>query len=171
MPAHQYLGVDLQLVWRIVERDLPPLKEAVDTLLDDTENRLQGQTHPPSSTNLPTRYPLPATRYPLPATRYPPMRLSPAQANAIKDTVARLGGPGSRVWLFGSRVDDSLRGGDIDLLVETEAVIPNRIKTLCRIEGALVMALGDRKLDVLLKDGRTPEVPVFGVARRRGVLL
>jgi hypothetical protein len=33
------------------------------------------------------------------------------------------------------------------------------------------MALGDRKLDVLLKDARTPDVPVFEVARRQGILL
>lgn len=30
--AHQYLGVDLQLTWRIVERDLPALLEAARKL-------------------------------------------------------------------------------------------------------------------------------------------
>ena len=99
------------------------------------------------------------------------MRLQPEQAKTIKDTVERLVGPSSRVWLFGSRVNEALRGGDIDLLVETDEIVPNRVKTLCKIEGALVMALGDRKLDVLLKDARTPDVPVFKVARRQGILL
>ena len=99
------------------------------------------------------------------------MRLPPNQVQTIKDTVARLVGPASRVWLFGSRVDDNLRGGDIDLLVETDEVVSNRVKTLCKIEGALVMALGDRKMDILLKDARTPDAPVFRVARRQGVLL
>lgn len=99
------------------------------------------------------------------------MRLQPEQVKTIKDTVKRLVGPSSRVWLFGSRANDGLRGGDIDLLVETDEIVSNRIKTLCKIEGALVMALGDRKLDVLLKDARTPDVPVFEVARRQGILL
>ena len=99
------------------------------------------------------------------------MRLQPEQVKTIKDTVKRLVGPSSRVWLFGSRVDDALRGGDIDLLVETDEYVTNRVKTLCKIEGALVMALGDRKLDILLKDARTPDVPVFEVARRQGILL
>ena len=99
------------------------------------------------------------------------MRLQPEQVKTIKDTVERLVGPASRVWLFGSRVNEALRGGDIDLLVETDEIVPNRVKTLCKIEGALVMALGDRKLDVLLKDARTPDVPVFEVARRQGILL
>jgi hypothetical protein len=44
-------------------------------------------------------------------------------------------------------------------------IIPNRIQSLCRLEGALVMAMGDCKLDILLKDARTPDVPVFAVAR------
>jgi predicted nucleotidyltransferase len=99
------------------------------------------------------------------------MRLLPDQVQSIKDAVTRHVGPSSRVWLFGSRVNDALRGGDIDLLVETDEIVPNRVKTLCKIEGALVMALGDRKLDVLLKDARTPDVPVFEVARRQGILL
>ena len=99
------------------------------------------------------------------------MRLQPEQAKTIKDTVERLVGPSSRVWLFGSRVNEALRGGDIDLLVETDEIVPNRVKTLCKIKGALVMVLGDRKLDVLLKDASTPDVPVFEVARRQGILL
>jgi uncharacterized protein with HEPN domain len=33
--AHQYLRVDLQPVWRIVERDLPPLGDAVDAMRDE----------------------------------------------------------------------------------------------------------------------------------------
>jgi uncharacterized protein with HEPN domain len=31
--THQYFGVDLALVWRVVERDLPALKTAVTDLL------------------------------------------------------------------------------------------------------------------------------------------
>jgi hypothetical protein len=33
------------------------------------------------------------------------------------------------------------------------------------------MALGDRKLDIALKDARTVETPIFEIARRTGVLL
>ncbi|MFZ0105867.1 MAG: HepT-like ribonuclease domain-containing protein [Thiobacillus sp.] len=41
--AHQYLGVDLTLVWNIVERDLPTLKAAID----ETAKRLSIQLHGP----------------------------------------------------------------------------------------------------------------------------
>jgi len=99
------------------------------------------------------------------------MRLTPDQERIIKSTVDRVLEAESRVWLFGSRVDDALRGGDIDLLIETEAAFPNRAKMLCRLYGALIFALGDRKLDVLLKDARTRDAPIFNIAKRTGVLL
>ncbi len=33
IPAHQYLGVDLSLIWNIVERELAPLEQAVQHFL------------------------------------------------------------------------------------------------------------------------------------------
>lgn len=77
------------------------------------------------------------------------MRLTQTQQLITKSTVERVLGTVSRVWLFGSRADDTLRGGDIDLLIETDVVLPNRAKVLCKLHGALTFALGDRKLDIL----------------------
>lgn len=99
------------------------------------------------------------------------MRLTDAQRNTIKAAVARVIGADSKVWLFGSRVDDVKRGGDIDLFVETEQAIPNRVSVLCKLEGALVMGLGDRKIDILLKDGQTNDAPIFRAAREKGIPL
>lgn len=99
------------------------------------------------------------------------MRLNDTQARITKDTINRLLGAPSRVWLFGSRIHDDLRGGDIDLLIETDMILPNRAEILCRIYGALILALGDRKLDIILKDGRTRDALIFKIARRTGILL
>jgi len=99
------------------------------------------------------------------------MRLTPLQTQTVKSAINRVLGVPCQVWLFGSRVDDNRRGGDIDILVEAETVLSNRAETLCRLQGALVMALGERKLDILLKDARTGEIPVFEIARRTGVML
>lgn len=41
------------------------------------------------------------------------MRLTENQRQTIKSAVTRVIGEGTRLWLFGSRVDDSKRGGDI----------------------------------------------------------
>ncbi len=45
------------------------------------------------------------------------MRLSPREKKTITNLATRFFGDKTRVVLFGSRVNDSLRGGDIDLLI------------------------------------------------------
>lgn len=99
------------------------------------------------------------------------VRLTADQINIIRESVARIFGTSARVWLFGSRVDDTKRGGDIDLLIETDESVPNRIDKLCRLEAALIMRLGDRKLDVVLQDRTTPVSRIHEIAKRTGVRL
>jgi predicted nucleotidyltransferase len=99
------------------------------------------------------------------------MRLTDEQVRTAKSTIDRVLGVPHKVWLFGSRADDELRGGDIDLMIETDEVFPNRARVLCQLHGALTMALGERKLDIVLKDGRTDESPIFQIARRTGLPL
>lgn len=99
------------------------------------------------------------------------MRLTEFQRTTIKEAVFNVVAADSRIWLFGSRTDDIKRGGDIDLLIETENVLPSRVTALCRLEGRLVMGLGDRKIDILLKDAHTPEESIHRAAREQGVLL
>ena len=99
------------------------------------------------------------------------MRLTPRQIELIKVAAQRALGVRSRIWLFGSRADDTRLGGDIDLLVETDVELSNRAQAICKIYGAIIMALGERKVDVLVKDARTPDAPIFDLAKRTGVLL
>ena len=49
------------------------------------------------------------------------MRLTPDQARVILNCVRQQFGADAQVKLFGSRLDDLSRGGDVDLLVETPA--------------------------------------------------
>ncbi len=51
------------------------------------------------------------------------MRMTHAQAQITKETMDRILGAPNRVWLFGSRANDDQVGGDIDLLIETEAIL------------------------------------------------
>ena len=101
------------------------------------------------------------------------MRLSELQQSVIRTTVAETFGAQASVWLFGSRVDDSKRGGDIDLLIETDQV---DIDALTRAEiaflGKLQMKLGEQKIDVLLDyPSRKTHPPIFSIARKSGILL
>ena len=75
------------------------------------------------------------------------------------------------MWLFGSRVDDSKRGGDIDLLVRPRApsggsVLSDRIRFLSRLAGRI----GERKVDVVV-EGQNDTRPIVQIARDSGVLL
>jgi len=49
------------------------------------------------------------------------MRLSDSEISAIKSSVHLFDGT-AKVYLFGSRVDDKLKGGDIDILVLSEKI-------------------------------------------------
>jgi len=99
------------------------------------------------------------------------MRLTPEQIQAIKQTALAVLGEDARVYLFGSRVDDHRRGGDIDLLFEVARPVAHRAQTINALYVSLIRRLGDRKLDILLKDAHTPDAAVLRVAKETGVVL
>lgn len=99
------------------------------------------------------------------------MRLTPEQTRTIVAAAAELAGDDARVSLFGSRVDDTLQGGDIDLLVECAHPVERPVWLAARLTARLQRALGDRKIDVLVIDPSTPLEPVHREARATGVLL
>ncbi len=99
------------------------------------------------------------------------MRLDDKTRNIIKDEVARQFGDATVVRLFGSRVDDTQRGGDIDLLVEPIRTLENRIQEECRLSASLYIKLGGRKVDVLIRDVLKPMLPIHEQALRTGIIL
>jgi len=99
------------------------------------------------------------------------MRLTPEQIQTIKQAADTVLGEGARVILFGSRVDDTKKGGDIDLLFETDHPVANRANTIGALYVSLIRKLGDRKIDIILKDGLTPPAPVLQVAQQTGIRL
>lgn len=80
------------------------------------------------------------------------MRLSPGEIEAIRQSVAEVFGASSPVWLFGSRVDDSRRGGDIDLYVETGLPADERLRRRFKLLALLLERLGEQKIDLVLAD-------------------
>jgi len=99
------------------------------------------------------------------------MRLTSDQVQVIRQIAQRVLGDGARVSVFGSRALDDRKGGDIDLFFETDALLEDRAKVLCQLHGALTLALGERKIDIILKDANTPSAPVFDIAKRTGIPL
>ena len=94
------------------------------------------------------------------------MRLTPAQIDTIKSTAKAVLGEGARVTLFGSRVDDTARGGDVDLYVETAQ--PDLMKKI-RCKVSLQDQL-DLPIDLIVKsfDDRSP---IALIAKQEGIRL
>lgn len=99
------------------------------------------------------------------------MRLSEVERRAIVTIAREVIGGDVQVRLFGSRADDRARGGDIDLMVETDRALPDRLQQELRLGVRLERALGGRRVDLLLVDPTVPLQPVHRVARREGVAL
>lgn len=99
------------------------------------------------------------------------MRLSHEQISAIRQSALDVFGDGTSVWLFGSRTDDSKRGGDIDLLIAPPALsseerLLGKIRFLARLE----RRLGERKVDVVIESPNDTR-PIVRIAHETGVRL
>lgn len=99
------------------------------------------------------------------------MRLSPFQVQAIKSSAIHAFGGGVSIYLFGSRVDDKAKGGDIDLFVETDLEKGKAMLAQLKFVVALQKKIGEQKVDVIVQSQDTDNQPVFQEARRTGVLL
>jgi len=78
------------------------------------------------------------------------MRLSKEQVEVLKNRLKLLS-PDAELYLFGSRVDDNAKGGDIDLLVVSDKLAKKDLRLL-RID--FFKHFGEQKLDIVLDDGR-----------------
>jgi len=99
------------------------------------------------------------------------MRLTKYQQNAIRDEVTRIFGPNARVRLFGSRVDDESRGGDIDLHIESTGTAAELLNRELQLRSRLLRRLGERRIDIVVYDGQRPLRSIDAHARQTGVAL
>ncbi len=102
------------------------------------------------------------------------MRLTDAERQAIEALSREVLPAGTRVVLFGSRTDDTRRGGDIDLLLEPPtALSPTAIVDLrTRLASRLYRLMGERRIDILIApDGVADDRSVVAAARRQAVEL
>lgn len=99
------------------------------------------------------------------------MRLSDEYAAAIRAGVRKIFGPEARVWLFGSRADDSRRGGDIDLYIEAPCGSDEVAQLEGRLYAFLVRRLGEQRIDIVIRPTGMPLRRIDEEARRTGVKL
>jgi predicted nucleotidyltransferase len=95
------------------------------------------------------------------------MRLEANQLKTIREEVRRLD-PAAEIYLYGSRVDDSARGGDIDLLVVSDKL---GFRDVLRLRTAILDRIGWQQLDLVVRRRDQLSEPLAVLARENGVKL
>lgn len=98
------------------------------------------------------------------------MRLTEHEVTAIKQAAREAFGDDAVVRLFGSRVHDNLRGGDIDLLVEVDA-LPDELRQKGEFLDRFWRMTEPRKVDVLTAIRNAAPGPFQRIAYRDGIIL
>ncbi len=99
------------------------------------------------------------------------MRITPEQIVAIRQGASQLAGDAARVWVFGSRVRDHERGGDVDLLLELDEAVAEPAQLSARLAALVSRAMYGRKVDVLVKAPNLMFLPIHSIALAEGVRL
>ncbi len=99
------------------------------------------------------------------------MRITQIQREAIRKITAEVVGDDAVVTLFGSRVDDNKRGGDLDLLVELPHAIDNPAWLAARLSARISRLMAGRSVDVLLSAPNLMNLPIHEQAKLEGVRL
>ena len=89
------------------------------------------------------------------------MRLTDYEVKMIKQVFLDIFKHGN-IYLFGSRVDDEKRGGDIDLYIQTnnKNILTKKIKFLSKIK----QIIGDQKIDIVISRDKTRVIEKEAIA-------
>jgi predicted nucleotidyltransferase len=95
------------------------------------------------------------------------MRLNADESKAIREEARRLD-PAAEIYLYGSRADDSARGGDIDLLVISDKL---NFRDLLKLRTAILDRIGWQQLDLTVRRNDQTGEPLAALAVETGIKL
>ncbi len=93
------------------------------------------------------------------------MRITSQEHKIIKEAVKFID-PEAKVYLYGSRTDDSKKGGDIDLFILSKTI--NK-ELLSKLRWELYEKIGLQKIDIIVSE--KPDKPFHRIALTTGVEL
>ena len=88
------------------------------------------------------------------------MRLDEKTLKGIKEVLKN-----KKVILFGSRVDESVKGGDIDLYIDEDL----DIEEIAKLKAKLIKKIGDRKIDIVSK--RYANELILKEIQKKGIII
>ena len=102
------------------------------------------------------------------------MRLDDKTIKTIKELGLCYFGNNAKIYIFGSRTDDSKKGGDIDIYVETDLNVNS--SELFDIESkywvSMQKELGEMKIDIVINDiNFNKKSYIYEVAKKTGIAL
>lgn len=96
------------------------------------------------------------------------MRINEEVIELIRKLANKYFGQDSKVYIFGSRIDDSKKGGDIDIYIETfiENIVNNKILFLIELE----KKIGEQKIDLIIYNPNLMEEDlIHQIAKKEGI--
>lgn len=99
------------------------------------------------------------------------MRLNGEQITLLKRLAAEEAGADARLLLFGSRLDDAARGGDVDLLLQLPEAVSDPAPLAARLSARASRALDGRHVDVVLSAPNLKHLSIHEAALCTGVEL
>jgi len=99
------------------------------------------------------------------------MRLTDTQRSVIREEVQRHFGGNARPLLFGSRVRDDARGGDIDLYIEAVGDPQETLARELKLYAVLQRRLGEQRIDLVVRRAGSPLRPIDREAQDTGIAL
>jgi len=95
------------------------------------------------------------------------MRITEYQKKAIIEAVVNID-PNAKVWLFGSRTDDSKKGGDIDIAIFSEKIDKDIMKKT-QVRRFICERIGEQKIDIITTN--SGKEAIFQLAVEEGIQL
>jgi len=89
------------------------------------------------------------------------MRISQFERESIIQIARQCFGNDAKVFLFGSRLDDNKKGGDIDLFIKCKNMSIMTLDKKIDFLTKLKLSIGDRKIDVVFDNAITRKKEKF----------
>jgi predicted nucleotidyltransferase len=96
------------------------------------------------------------------------MRLTQQQTKQIAELVQDFVGHQVSIYVFGSRLNDKARGGDLDIMLDFSDPVENPALLSATLSAKISRMMHGRKVDVLLNAPNLTHLPIHDIALNEG---